>query len=115
MCGRDHFTTGSDDMSAAIVGMLDKRFPGEYKTGKIFPGDAAPAVVSDCGRIVAIPAVFGFPGYQEGKRIINARSEMAAQKPIIVGREAVRPYLNDYETALDLISTASPMLSREPA
>ena len=81
MCGRYQFTTGSDDMSAAIVDMLDRRYPGEYKTGEIFPGDAAPAVISDGGRIVAVPAIFGFPGYQDGKLLINARSETAAQKP----------------------------------
>lgn len=46
MCGRYNFTTGSGDMSAAIVEMLDQRFPGEYKTGEIFPGDAAPAAIS---------------------------------------------------------------------
>ena len=54
MCGRYQFTTGSDDMSSAIVDMLDQRYPGEYKTGEIFPGDAAPAVISDGGRIVAV-------------------------------------------------------------
>ena len=81
MCGRYQFTTGSDDMSSAIVDMLDRRYPGEYKTGEIFPGDAAPAVISDGGRIVAVPAIFGFPGYQDGKLLINARSETAEQKP----------------------------------
>ena len=189
MCGRYQFTTGSDDMSAAIVDMLDQRYPGEYKTGEIFPGDAAPAVISDGGRIVAVPAIFGFPGYQDGRLLINARSETAAQKPtfseslrerrivlpasgffewsrdekktkylftvggenliylcgvykiidgkhrfailtrdanasmiethdrmpIIIGREAVRPYLTEYDKAIELISAASPMLSREPA
>ena len=189
MCGRYQFTTKSDDMTAAIVDMLDKRYPGEYKTGEIFPGDAAPAVISDRGRIVAVPAIFGFPGYQDGKLIINARSETAAQKPtfseslrerriilpasgfyewsrdakktkyyftvgeegliylcgvykivdgqyrfailtrdanetmiethdrmpIIIGKEAVRPYLNDYEKAMALIAEASPTLSRETA
>ena len=187
MCGRYNFTTGSDDMSAAIVDMLDKRYPGEYKTGEIFPGDVAPAVISDRGRIVAVPAIFGFPGYQDGKLLINARSETAAQKPtfaeslrerriilpasgffewsrdvkktkyyftvgeeeliylcgvykiidgqyrfailtrdanasmiethdrmpIIIGREAVRQYLNDYEKAMALNADSSPTLSRE--
>ena len=189
MCGRYQFTTSSDDMSAAIVDMLDRRYPGEYKTGEIFPGDAAPAVISDGGRIVAVPAIFGFPGYQDGKLLINARSETAAQKPafseslrerriilpasgffewshdakktkylftvdgedliylcgvykiidgqyhfvilthdanetmiethnrmpIIIGRESVRPYLNNYEIAVALIADASPLLSRETA
>ena len=187
VCGRYQFTTGSDDMSAAIVDMLDRRYPGEYKTGEIFPGDAAPAVISDGGRIVAVPAIFGFPGYQDGKLLINARSETAAQKPtfseslrerriilpasgfyewsrdakktkyyftvgdedliylcgvykiidgkhrfailtrdanasmiethdrmpIIISREAVRAYLTEYEKAIKLISTASPMLTRK--
>ena len=66
MCGRYQFTAGSDDMSAAIVDMLDQRYPGEYKTSEIFPGDATPAVVSDRGRIMAIPAIFGFPAIRTG-------------------------------------------------
>ena len=189
MCGRYQFTTGADDMSAAIVDMLEQRYPGEYKTGEIFPGDAAPAVISDGGRIVAVPAIFGLPGYQDGKLLINARSETAAQKPtfseslrdrrivlpasgffewsrdakktkylftvgcenliylcgvykiidgkhrfviltrdanasmiethdrmpIIIGREEVRAYLTERETAMALIDSASPLLERTPA
>ena len=189
MCGRYQFTGDADDVSAAIVTMLDQRYLGEYKTGEIFPGDAVPAVISDGGRIVAVPAIFGFPGYQDGKLLINARSETAAQKqtfaeslrerrivlpasgfyewsrdtkktkylftvgnekliylcgvykiiegkyrfviltrdanasmiethdrmPIIIGKQEVRPYLSEYDKAINLISAASPMLSREPA
>ncbi len=77
MFGRCQFTAGTDDMSAAIVDMLNQRHPGEHKTGEIFPGDTAPAVVSDRGRIMAVPAIFGFPGYQDSKLLINARSETA--------------------------------------
>ena len=54
MCGRYQFTTGSDDMSAAIVDMLDRHYPGEYKTSEIFSDDNAPAVISDGGRIVVV-------------------------------------------------------------
>ena len=32
------------------------------------------------GKIVAVPAGFGFPGYQDNKLIINARSETAVEK-----------------------------------
>ena len=35
--------------------------------------------------------------------------------PIIIGRGVARPYLTEYETAIELISAASPTLSREPA
>ena len=176
-------------MAASIVAMLEKNHAGEYKTGEIFPGDTAPAVISDRGRIVAVPAIFGLPGYQDGKLLINARSETAAQKPtfseslrerriilpasgffewsrdlkktkylftvggesliylcgvykiidgkyrfviltrdanetmiethdrmpIIISREAVRPYLTERETAMELIQSASPLLERTPA
>lgn len=189
MCGRYSFTQDSDDMAAAIVDMLDQRYPGEYKVGEIFPGDSAPSVISDGGRIIAVPAVFGLPGYKDGKLIINARSETAAQKPtfaeslrerrialpasgffewsrdskktkymftvggekliylcgiykivegkyrfailtrdanesmidthdrmpIIISREAVRPYLTERDTAMALIDAASPLLERTPA
>ena len=189
MCGRYNFASGSDDMSKAIVNMLEKRYPGEYKTGEIFPGDAAPSVINEKGKLLAVPAIFGFPGYQEGKLIINARSETAMQKPtfadslresriilpasgfyewsrdakkvkylfsvgdraviylcgifkvvngknrfviltrganasmiethdrmpIIIRQDEVRPYLTDYDAALELIAAASPELQREPA
>ena len=190
MCGRYNFTrVPGDEKMEAIHLAMEKNYPGEYKTGEIFPGDTVPAVLDRDGKLVAVPAIFGFPGYQDGKLLINARSETAAQKPtfseslrerrivlpasgffewsrdakktkylftvggenliylcgvykiidgkhrfviltrdanasmiethdrmpIIIGRDAVRPYLTEYEAAIELISAASPMLSREPA
>ena len=82
MCGRYNFTRDAGDMAESIVEMMDRRYPGEYKTGEIFPGDTAPGVLNDNGRIVPVPAVFGFPGFSDGKLIINARSETAAEKPM---------------------------------
>lgn len=73
-------TVKTDDKTAAILEMLDRKFPGAYKTGDIFPGDAAPAILARGDRIVAVPAVFGFPGFQNGKLLINARGETAAEK-----------------------------------
>ena len=83
MCGRYGFYKDHTDSKAqAIVTMLEKLYPDTaYKTGEIGPGDTAPAVVDRGGRILPAPAVFGFPGYQSGKLIINARAETAAQKP----------------------------------
>lgn len=59
---------------------MEERYPGEYKTGEIFPGDIVPAVLDRQGRIVAVPAAFGFPGFQDRRLLINARSETAAEK-----------------------------------
>ena len=81
MCGRYCFTRASEDEKLdAVNKYMEKNYPGEYKTGEIFPGDIAPAVIDRQGKIVAVPAGFGFPGYQDNKLIINARSETAAEK-----------------------------------
>ena len=81
MCGRYYFTSVSEDEKLdAVNKYMEKNYPGEYKTGEIFPGDIVPAVIDRQGKIVAVPAGFGFPGYQDNKLIINARSETAAEK-----------------------------------
>ena len=81
MCGRYQFSSDrADENMLAIVRMMDRNYPGSYKTGEIFPGDTAPAVVEKQGRIIAVPAVFGFPGFQNNRLLINARSETAAEK-----------------------------------
>ena len=81
MCGRYYFTTNSSDEKLnSISKAMEERYSGEYKTGEIFPGDIVPAVIDRMGKIVAVPAGFGFPGYQDNKLIINARSETAAEK-----------------------------------
>ena len=83
MCGRYQFTRNSNDEKlSAILTMMDDKYPNTYKIGEIFPGDTAPAVIQSKGRIVPVPADFGFPGFQNGKLIINARTETIADKPM---------------------------------
>ena len=81
MCGRYNFSTDNpDEKMTALLRVMERKFPGAYKTGDIFPGDAAPAIIARGDRIIAVPAVFGFPGFQDGKLLINARGETAAEK-----------------------------------
>ena len=81
MCGRYNFSKDpADEKTAALISMMERKYPGEYKTGEIFPGDIVPAVIDRKGKLVAVPAGFGFPGYQDNKLIIDARSETAAEK-----------------------------------
>ncbi len=81
MCGRYYFSAeDADDRVSAILRILEKTSPGQYKTGEILPGDAAPAVIRRAGKLVPVPAVFGFPGFSGGKLLLNARSETAAEK-----------------------------------
>ena len=81
MCCRYYLDCDSEDEKLeAIDRFMEQNYPGEYKTGEIFPGDIVPAVIDRQDKIVAVPAGFGFPGYQDNKLIINARSETAAEK-----------------------------------
>ena len=82
MCGRFYFGGDpSDERVKKIVSLMERDYPGEYKTGEIFPGDTAAAVVGEAGRLRHVPAVFGFPGFGGGRLLINARAETAGQKP----------------------------------
>ena len=81
MCGRYSFTTTvTDEHLIAIYQAMEKRYAGAYKTGEIFPGDSAPAVIQRESKIIAVPCVFGLPGFQGKRLLINARSETAAEK-----------------------------------
>lgn len=82
MCGRYYYSDkGADSKNAAIAAMMEKYYKGRYKTGEIFPGDPAPGVIAREGKLLPVPAVFGYPGFSGGKRLINARAETAAEKP----------------------------------
>ena len=106
MCGRYYFVrSGTDEKLEAIGKAMEKNYPGQYKTGEIFPGDAAPAIIARGDRIVAVPAVFGFPGFQDGKLLINARGETAAEKKTFAEclkeRRIVLPATGFYEWSSD--------------
>ena len=82
MCGRFYVADDSTDPRVQkIVAMMDRDYPGAYKSGEIFPGDTVAAVIGEAGKLRHAPAVFGFPGFQGGRLLINARAETAAKKP----------------------------------
>ena len=110
MCGRYNFDSDSSDSKiAAIISMMEKNWPGQYKTGEIFPGDTVPAMIERNGKIVAVPAVFGFPGFQDGKLLINARSETAAEKRTfsesLKTKRVILPATGFYEWSHDVQKT----------
>ena len=81
MCGRYYIESEKpEEKLTAIITMMEKNYPGKYNIGEIFPGDSAPALIEHNGKIIAVPAVFGFPGVHDRKLLINARSETAAEK-----------------------------------
>ena len=83
MCGR--YYLASEDMNAIITSLLrtlDSRADAHCKrSGEIYPGDAAPVLAHNRQRICR--AFFMDWGFQvNGRRLINARSETAAEKPL---------------------------------
>lgn len=80
MCGR--FYVPEDDSAETIRAILDhlEHRNVKVKTGDVFPGDVA-AVVASNRHLEPQPFAMEW-GYHlsDGKRIINARSETAAQK-----------------------------------
>ena len=80
MCGR--FYVPEDDSTEMIRAILDhlEHRNVKVKTGDVFPGDMA-AVVASNRQLQSRPFAMEW-GYHlsDGKRIINARSETAAQK-----------------------------------
>ena len=106
MCGRYNFSKDpADEKTAALISMMERKYPGEYKTGEIFPGDTAPGIIERHGKIVPVPATFGFPGIQESKLLINARSETAAEKKTFAeslrNRRIILPATGFYEWSHD--------------
>ena len=106
MCGRYNFTrVPGDEKMEAIHLAMEKNFPGAYKTGEIFPGDTVPAVLDRGGKLVAVPAIFGFPGFADGRLLINARSETAAEKKTCAEslreRRVILPASGFYEWSRD--------------
>ena len=106
MCGRYSFVKSIPDARiAAIVKIMDERYPGSYKTGEIFPGDTVPGIIAKNGRLAPVPAVFGFSGFEEPKLLINARLETAEQKKTFAegmrDRRIVLPASGFYEWSHD--------------
>ena len=106
MCGRYNFSTDNpDEKMTALISVMERKYPGEYQTGDIFPGDTAPAMIAQGDKIVAVPAAFGFPGFQDGKLLINARGETAAEKKTfsesLKERRIILPATGFYEWSSD--------------
>ena len=103
MCGR-YFVAekNTPQEMLAILDALNRRHT-PVKTGEIFPSDSA-AVIANTKRLTPAPFAMRW-GYamEDGRRVINARSETAAQKTLFAdgmrSRRCLVPASGYYEWA----------------
>ena len=85
MCGRYHMGDGatSEELQEIIHAMNRGAYDGEIKTtGEIFPTDVVPVIASNRSRKPAVfPMAWGYT-LPNGRRVINARSETAKDRPL---------------------------------
>lgn len=91
VCGR--YYIAEDDLSDELSRMIDelnrKKTPEGLKTsGEIFPSDIVPVLANSRKQDVQPFAMRWGYAFPNGRPIINARSETAAQKPMVQGRHA---------------------------
>lgn len=90
MCGRYWIDAEGDrELEEIIADMQRLELPRPLKTqGEIFPGDLVPVLCrSRAGNIRPFAMDWGYT-LPDGKRLINARSETAAERPLF--RESMR-------------------------
>ena len=81
MCGRYWIEPDENPELAQIIAEM-QRFEGAKTQGEIFPGDSVPVLCkSRAGNVRPFAMEWGWR-MADGKRLINARSETAGEKPM---------------------------------
>ncbi|MDY2834180.1 MAG: SOS response-associated peptidase, partial [Candidatus Aphodomonas sp.] len=82
MCGR--YYIAEEDSAAELQEIIEQlnRRGAEVKTGEIYPTDTVPVLANNKSMVIAPFAMKWGYTLPDGKQIINARSETAADKPL---------------------------------
>ena len=100
MCGRYYMERGTWDhvrRDFAEIGAMPDLRPGD-----IVPSADAPALIlNEQRRLRAVSFIWGFPGFDQKRLLINARAESIREKPVfsdsILSRRCVLPAAGFYE------------------
>ena len=87
MCGRYYVDDETAREIEKLVRDLDRRLKME-RTGDVFPSQNAMILKGEENHLAAEQMRWGFPGFEKGKLLINARAETALERPTF--RESVQ-------------------------
>ncbi len=99
MCGRYHI---DPELAVEIQEIISDRVKKlRFEQKDIFPGSKGLILVPENDEIIPREVMWGFPGKEKNKLIINARSESALQKPMfsdsLMQRRCIIPASSFYE------------------
>jgi putative SOS response-associated peptidase YedK len=102
MCGRYNFTVEQSDEVIEILEQLNAKIHGKaVKTGEIYPTNLAPILVEEERKVSPVPAIWGYPKFNDKGVIINARVESAPEKKTfrdsLLNRRCIIPSTGFYE------------------
>ena len=80
MCGRYYVDDETAREIEKLVRDLDRRLKME-RTGDVFPSQNAMILKGEGNHLAAEQMRWGFPGFEKGKLLINARAESALERP----------------------------------
>ena len=101
MCGR--YYIAEEDSAAELQEIIEQlnRRGAEVKTGEIYPTDTVPVLANNKSMVITPFAMKWGYTLPDGKQIINARSETAADKPLfrdgMLQRRCLIPATNYFE------------------
>ena len=87
MCGRYYVDDETAREIEKLVRDLDRKLQIE-RTGDVFPSQNAIILKGEGNHLAAEQMRWGFPGFEKGKLLINARAETALERPTF--RESVQ-------------------------
>ena len=87
MCGRYYVDDETAREIEKLVRDLDRKLQIE-RTGDVFPSQNAMILKGEGNHLAAEQMKWGFPGFEKGKLLINARAETALERPTF--RESVQ-------------------------
>ena len=101
MCGRYYFDSDTAKEIEKTIRMVDEKLRMERLCKDIHPTENAPVISYHQGGMIAVDKKWGFPGFDSGKVIFNARAESALEKKMfresVLRRRLIIPAAGFYE------------------